>query len=105
MIVGVTGLSDLEIPSSVLWQQGRLLRRETTKELVQVPKCLRSPQRPLRADSPLLGTERSPKKQATSPPGLPMFGTGIKGMPEFPGTHPPPGISFAFPLSHKNEGK
>lgn len=44
MIVGVTGLSDLEIPSSVLWQQGRLLRRETTKELVQMSE--ESPEAP-----------------------------------------------------------
>lgn len=93
MIVGVTGLSDLETSSSVLWQQGRLFGREMTKELTQVSKCLRSPQRPLRADSPLLRTERSPppapQKQAKSPLGLPMFGVSTRGMPKLPGTHPP----------------
>lgn len=67
MIVGVTGLSDLETPSSVLWQQGRLLGKEMTKELAQVPKCLRSPERPLRADSSLLGAERYPEACYTSP--------------------------------------
>lgn len=51
MLVGVMGLSDLEIPSSVLLAAGKAPGKGDDQELVQVPACLRSPPRPLSADS------------------------------------------------------